>query len=230
MRKMKLPRFGPEYAARIGTIAEPRESQHFIHSFGGIGWTVLDSQSACPEPSLLLTLDLRDPKLAGLAPNWGCELPLASHLNCDAWTGSQLYQADVERRTLTLIERSISAPQLLMQEDRLPNPLPHRSMALRDMTSDDVPYSEDVYWRLCEEFLNGDSFIRVGGAPVWLQWVEEHYCRCGRVMPYIAGIGAQSETSNILLLDNAPFFFGEGALYFFLCDECRYLLVDSQST
>jgi hypothetical protein len=73
------------------------------------------------------------------------------------------------------------------------------------MTAGEIPADDEHYWEACDSFVGGNSFLRVLGPPIWLQWVEEEICGCGRVMHYFAGIGYEDWNSSGTFLEEEPF-------------------------
>jgi hypothetical protein len=108
--------------------------------------------------------------------------------------------------------------------------LPEKRIRLRAMDEEDYPIDEDSYWRNCDQFIGGPSFIRALGPPIWLQWVEAATCACGTAMKYVCSIGYESCETPGGFIPDALFFRGEGALYFFLCKDCLRIASIFQST
>lgn len=82
-----------------------------------------------------------------------------------------------------------------------------------------------------DTFLGGSAFIRIGGAPLWIQDPERAGCECGREMVYVASIGYEAyEQPSIFPGLPQAFFLGELARYFFVCTSCVRVAVISQST
>ena len=211
------------YIARVGTDA-------FRHRFGGSSWTIHDPDQLGYGPTLLLTLDLRDPRLSAIGAEGIDELPLCAYLDC-VTMGRQVYSIDPPGRKAILVERHLSGPpEFLRPEIQFPNPLPEKNLRLHDLKPENYPKNEKNYWACCDEFLGGDGVIRVLGPPIWLQWVEEETCRCGKPMAYVASIGYEVDNAHRQLLDAGPFFPGELATYFFFCKVCNEVVVIVQST
>jgi hypothetical protein len=208
-----------------GYIACPAPGD-FAHRFGGQSWRSIDPLQVDAGPALILVLDLRDPRLRGLGMGGMAELPLASYISNSIWTGDQRYQILADKKELLLESRSVASAESLDAKYRLPQPLPERSLVLRDMRPDEDP-SQVGHLPASDTFLGGGSFIRVMGPPIWLEQTLEVRCSCAADMTYAASIGY--EVASDTLLDE-PFFIGEGALYFFVCCACRRLAVRSQSS
>jgi hypothetical protein len=211
-----------------GWIAQIGASD-YSHSFGGQGWTVRDSQQIADGPSLMLDLDLSDPKFSELLVDGLDRLPICSYINCDLWIEPQHYQISPEHSNVTLIQRSTKYTTILDEGLRFPNPLPKKQLSLREMTEEEKPINKGDYDRAVDSFVGGESFIRVLGSPLWLQQPESSRCLCGQEQRYVCSIGYENMTSSSFL-DNRPFFIGEAALYFFLCSKCLILTVLSQPT
>ena len=222
-------RYGPEFAASRGWIAELGKDA-YRHRFGGLSWRAIDPNAVYGGPTLLLVLDLADPKLANLMARDIDELPLCSYINCDVWHSTQAFQINPGTRTVTLISRQNDSPLPLESEDQFPNPLPEQYITLRPMNDDEIPADKDSYWKACDSFLGGTAFIRVLGPPVWLQYVETHKCACGLPMDYICSIGYEQYDKPAGFVPNKPFFVGEAGLYFFLCNTCLKIAVTFQSS
>lgn len=204
--------------------------EEYSHRFGGESWTTADPELNDFIFILLLVLDLRDPRLATLRTENLDELPLCSHINCSVWDGKQVFQLDPNAKIVLLVEREINQPE--SWETGFPNPLPEKRIKLCPMQDTDYPVTEEQYWQASENFLDGTSFIRVLGPPLWMESVlteeyEHPCCSCGSQMQYVCAIGHQSESSE-KYLGGEPFYIGEGVLYFFLCRSCLRVTVISQ--
>lgn len=221
--------YGPHRSEPKGWITQLGKEE-YSHRFGGETWTTADRELNGFVPILLLVLDLRDPRLTTLQTENLDELPLCSHINCSVWAGKQVFQIDLNSRTVVLVEREINAPE--SWETGFPNPLPEKRLKLCPMQDTDYPVIKEQYWQASENFLNGTSFIRVLGPPLWMEPVlteqdENPRCSCGSPMQYICAVGHQSESSEKYVNDK-PFYIGEGVLYFFLCRSCLRVTVISQ--
>lgn len=221
-----VPIYGPQMAATPGWVARLGDDQ-FAHTFGGSSWDVSDPNTDLPKPTLLMTLDLKDPRISLAQIQALPSLPICSHINCDIWTARQIYQIHPDTRTVTLISGSTS-PELL---NLFPNPLPERRISMHQMDPEDYPINEDMYGKACDKFLGtSSSFIRVLGPPLWMQWAEEEFCECGLRMEYICSIGREDYYHPSGIIPNQAFFIGEAALYFFFCPHCLKVVVTSQSS
>lgn len=221
--------YGPHMKDPQGWIIELGEDAYY-HRFGGDTWSTMDFKNICEKPVLLITLDLRDPKLISLRVPALDELPLCYSINCDTLLRKQALQIQPASRTVTLLDLDADSPEPFNAEDLFHNPLPERRVKLRAMGVDDYPVDEDVYEKACEQFIGGASFIRVLGPPLWLQWVEEEICTCGLLMTYVCSIGYEDINNPTGFIPDRPFFIGEAALYFFLCRSCLKTIVTSQPT
>lgn len=220
-------RYGPEFTTFKGWIADLGEDTYH-HKFGGLSWHAIDPSAVYGGPTILLTLDLADPKLANLTAGGIDELPLCSYINCDVWLSTQLFQIDPGARTATLVSRQTDSPRPLESEDKFPNPLPEKCITLRPMKGDEIPADENSYGKACDSFLGGPAFIRVWGPPVWLQYIEVHKCACGLPMGYVCSVGYENYDKPAGFVPNKAFFIGEAGLYFFLCKVCLKVAVTSQ--
>jgi hypothetical protein len=196
----------------------------YNHKFGGSSWHIVDNLSGY-SPTLLLVLDLLDPKLKALKTDLK-ELPLCSHLDCSAWTGKQHFKLNTLLKTLTLV--SLEIVDFENWYAGFTNPLSEKSIKLSPVEMLDYPITETLYWQACERFLNSDNFIRVLGSPLWMELEQKQNCSCGKSMQYICSIGHQSDLGRGYV-DDTNFYIGEGSLYFFLCPDCLLLTVISQS-
>ena len=222
-----MKKYGAAYTAISGWVAEPGCEQ-VRHRFGGSSWPIIGVREGSNSPTLLLTLDLSDPRLAGLGVNGLDELPLCSYLNCDAWTGKQVYQVDPPSRRLILCHQD-SGPSFHLPPDLVfPNPLPESPLRLRAMVPSEIPADEESYWKACDSFLGGSAVIRVGGPVLWLQDPAVPKCDCHADLEYVAAIGYEDFRLPGKYVTDRPFFIGEAALYFFLCKSCLKAIVTSQ--
>jgi hypothetical protein len=227
IESLEVPMWGGEYRQPKGGIASLGSSR-YEHRFGGNSWTVSDPNPVAGGPTLLLTLDLRDPLLCGFQTNRTAELPICSYFSCDVWTFPQLYRIEPASRHVVLIERKGPATDVRFPE--FAKPFSEKSISINGMSDDDYPTTEDAYWRACDDFLGGGRFIRVLGPPLWLYAASTVTCNCGRAMHYICSMGYETERRFSGLIDNSPVFFGEGAFYWFVCLHCLTVGVMSQPT
>lgn len=224
-----MSKYRSENASIPGWIVE-LGNDRFHHRFGGASWHVCDSNTGSIQPALLLTLDLADPRLTPLSVSGMDELPLCSHINCDAWVSRQVFQIDSKARTVMLEERECQQPEGIPPELAFPIPLPEKPVSLREMNAQEIPIDESTYWHSCDSFLGETAFIRILGAPLWLQDPIHEQCQCGSDLVYAASIGYERFDRPGGFIHNRPFFIGEGSLYFFLCHTCQRIVVRSQST
>lgn len=218
-----IKEYGLHMSAPQGFIVEIGDDS-YNHKFGGSSWEIVDRISSY-RPTLLLTLDLFDPKLQSLKVDLD-ELPICSHIDCSAWSVKQHFQINSQLRTITLV--GLEVVNIENWTTGFPNPLPERSIKLSPMEILDYPTTEAIYWQACERFLNSNHFIRVLGPPLWMELEEQQSCSCGKSMHYVCEIGNESDSSQDYL-DRSNFYIGEGVLYFFLCPDCALLTVISQS-
>ncbi|MEW6738203.1 MAG: hypothetical protein AB1489_43415 [Acidobacteriota bacterium] len=220
--------FGSHMSGANGFIAELGK-ELFNHKFGGDSWKITCGNSV-DTPILLITLDLQDPKISFLKMDGLSELPLSSYINSDIWYKRQIYKINPSRQTIIEVSVEVTSPKLLDETVWFPNPLPEKPLKLRAMDQSDYPTNEDRYWEIRESFLGGNSFIRVSGPPLWLEYIEIETCECGASMEYITSIGYEDYNNPSGIIDDQPLFIGESALYFFLCRSCLIFHVTSQST
>lgn len=230
MEVYDVERYGLHMRKEQGWIAELGEDSYY-HKFGGSSWKLSSSEREVRnDPTLLVTLDLTDPRLIELSNFPASELPLVSCINSNAWEKRQVFQIDSDHREVKMVQLEVSTLTYLDYEDQLPNPLPERRLKLREMREEEYPIDEETYWSACDEFIGGNAFIRILGPPIWLQWVEKETCSCGAAMRYICSIGYEDYTKPSGIISGKHFFIGEGALYFFLCSSCSKIVVISQSS
>jgi hypothetical protein len=231
MEVYDLKKYGPRMKEPEGWIAELGQNG-YCHKFGGSSWNVTSAvaDEICDIPVLLLHLDLHDPKLRSLSIPELDELPICSFINSNVWEKKQVFEILPHSHTVNLVSLDQENPIDYDEEDRLHIALTEKPIYLRAMKEEDYPIDENIYWRNWEKFIGGPSFIRVLGPPIWLQWVEEETCECGVLMKYVCSIGYESSETPSGLIDDAPFFIGEGALYFFFCINCLKIVSISQST
>lgn len=222
-----MERYGSAFT-QAGYIAE-LGNDLYKHRFGGSSWNIVDEVGDCGSPTLLLTLDLNDPRLGDLCHGILSEIPLCSHMNCAAYQERQIFQIDTQLKRARCIERNRNA-KVLDHDLVTANPLPEQSIRLRKMGDSEVPASEERYATACDTFLGGSSFIRVLGSVLWLQDPYLERCPCGLDRKHIASIGYERYDQPAGYIPGRPFFLGECALYFFLCSACLQVTVISQSS
>lgn len=227
MKRYDIEIFGSHMDIDGGSIAKIGAGK-YRHFFGGSRWTVVDDEVIGNGPTLILTLDLADPRVSSLRNAQCTKLPLCFYLNCTG-IGDQEYRIDVDKHQVQLTNKDCTRPEILSRECALPTPLPEKRIVLQDMDKFERPVSESAYWNCCDSFLGGDGVIRVLGPPVWLEWMEEHACRCGQKMEYVCSVGYEVDNPHRTLLDDGPFYPGEVAHYFFFCRYCLRLAVLLQS-
>jgi len=207
--------------------------ENYNHQFGGDTWEVLDKNPLSDGPTLLLVLDLKDPRLSELHTGSLKSLPICSYINCDVWGDPQHFKILPNENKTILVKRSENFRIILDDDEKFPNPLPAKPLKLREMFDSEIDVDENVdeeaYWQARETFVGGSSFIRILGDPLWLQFPESPLCLCGKEEKYVCSIGYEVYDSRGIIDDRA-FFIGEGVLYFFLCFDCLILTCLSQST
>jgi hypothetical protein len=223
-------KFGSQYSKPVGYVVEPENTSIYKHRFGGSSWKIVDAQPIDDGPALLFVLDLTDPKLSGLGVNSLKELPICSYINSDVWLQEQVYTIHNDTKEVVLLSKKTENVYTLDDEDRMPNPLPEKSVDLRAMKDSEYPLDEDSYWENTDDFLGGQSFFRVAGNPLWLQESKKVHCSCCTEMTHVMSIGYEGWGGSFQYIDEMPFFFGESALYIFFCGSCSELRVISQSS
>ena len=79
MERYDLETYGPHMAEPKGYIARVGRCE-YNHRFGGSSWNIVDNEQLGYGPTLILTLDLRDPRLRSIAHCGLDELPLCAYL------------------------------------------------------------------------------------------------------------------------------------------------------
>src|SRR3954471_9472666 len=100
----QAPVYGSSYSKHGGGISHPGTSP-FRHRFGGDSWLTDDANPIETKPSLILTLDVADPILAGLRAMQLDELPLCSYVACDLGSSAQFYRIDKRAKRVTCLQR-----------------------------------------------------------------------------------------------------------------------------
>ena len=226
-------RFGIEYARPAGFIAE-RGMEEFKHRFGGALWAASDHDNACGGPTLLMTLDLNDPRLHFLQAERLYELPLCGYINGTACEREQVYEIIPEQRAVRLVRRAVEHPRCDPDpEDWLPAQLDEIPLKLRSMHTDEYPVDLASYLTARRSFLGSPNsrggFLRVTGPPLFTIDPIDAVCDCGQEMNYVASIG-QEMFHGGNFLNGDVFFIGEGVLYFYLCSDCLRLHVYPESS
>lgn len=225
---MNADRWGPDYN-QPGWIASLGKSR-YRHRFGGDGWKgVGPLDELLGSPTLLLTLDLRDPRLESLCnPKQRCQLPLFSYLNVVSMDNPQRYEVEHATQRVEFVKASSFGEVL---PGTAAHPLPERPLVLRKMSRSEIPLDEESYWTAGDSFLGGDGYLRVLGPPLWLQEVEWPRDKSRKKMQYCAAIGYENyRRPSGLISATEPLFFGEMAFYFFASDDLSRVAVLWQST
>lgn len=197
-------------------------SSEFGHCFGGTSWRFAAPEGANPPPRLLLVLDAADERLQLSKVR---AIPIFARLDGHTFHALQEYQFDEQDRHVRFDgeawNTSDSSELPALQEQRLILVSPS---AIEDEL---VADRHDVQ----DSFLGGSGFIRIGGEPVWLTDEPETTCRCGSERTLIATVGyEQYDAPSGFVLPDHPFFVGEMAYYFFVCEPCRSVGVVTQSS
>jgi hypothetical protein len=203
VHRHELKKFGPTYSKEIGWVGCLGKGA-FAHRFGGQSWSaIIQEERQHLSPVLLVVLDLGDSRLAPLRSTSLTELPLFSVVHPEAINARQVYEVLTGDRRIQFIEVQECKPAL--GDLLLSGPPRECPITLREMTAGEIPADDEHYWEACDSFVGGNSFLRVLGPPIWLQWVEEEICGCGRVMHYFAGIGYEDWNSSGTFLEEEPF-------------------------
>jgi hypothetical protein len=221
--------FGLHYGKEKGYVAVVGNG-NYKHLFGGEEWAISEREPLGSGPTVLVTLDLRDPVFCQYKDLKIENIPLCSYLNC-VWFGRQVYQINSSgKRAIEFMPRESRQFELLDSNDLFKIPFLPKKLLLRPLEKDEYPLDEELYWNCCDEFLGGRSVIRVIGPPIWLQEIAQEKCDCGKEMEYFASIGYEVENEFRQLIDREPFFPGEMAHYYFICRDCLKMSVIQQST
>ena len=202
------------YIATVGKGA-------YNHTFGGATWTISSPARGTPAPALLLTLDLRAPLLGG-SHDEGV-VPLCSRVDVVS-LARQRYRFDARTGTVQFLGEPWESE--LDPEDLPSTPFPEVPLRLRPAMGRETLASPGCDAQ--DTFLGEDSFVRVGGEPLWVDEPERARCACGVAMDYVACVGYEGEAGR--LGGDEPFFLGELALYFFRCRRCAIVEVIAQAT
>lgn len=213
-----------------GWIAVSNENENeYGHTFGGSSWHINDVNLIEQGPHLIFSLDLTDPKLSLLKQGGISALPVCSYLNCDIWTFPQKYNFDSKSSEVVFLDHELEPFTRLPADLAFEHPLQASIMGLRAMNSVELSVNGEDYWKACDEFLGGRSFIRILGPPLWLQEADDVICVCGREAFYFCSIGYEC-LEDYGFTGGRPFFIGEAALYFFICFPCHQITVKSQAS
>lgn len=152
-----------------GYILETDKISKYKHIFGGESWSYLDKNPLNDKPILLFVLDLKDSKLSFLRVDGLEEIPIFSYLNSDLWYQPQIYKINPEDKSVFFTDKKNHIEYMQSDEDKIMNPIPPKCVSLREMKLSEYVTDEDSYWKNSDEFLGGDSFIRILGEPLWIQ-------------------------------------------------------------
>ena len=215
--------YGEHWRNKIGYKAL-KGNDNYKHKFGGNDWDI----SVCPNCNTpyhkIMSLDLRDPKLKSIMGICDKELPLISCLNCSSGWGEQFFKINFEEKKVELIKNTDTQHWIQDDELRIESPLCEVNMHLTSLNENENPINEDLYYELTDSF-GEDYFVRVLGAPLYLQGPINRECPCcHKEMKYIATVG--NDCGN--MIDSINFDLGEMWLYFMFCNECSILKVESE--
>lgn len=195
----------------------------YAHRFGGDSWTTHDK-------SLLVTLDLNDPKLSGLGSCGLSELPLCSNLKPGGWENRQEYVINSQKKEVFVMDSQNNGFHESSDGNTQPNPLPSIPVELENLCPNEYPIDEEHYWKCCDEFLGGNACFRVLGRPLWLQSPQWPKNASGEMLSFVMCMGYEAWNGPFRYLGDRPLFIGEGALYFFFCCKSLTMTVISQSS
>ena len=215
--------YGDHWRNKIG-YKVLKGNGNFNHKFGGNNWDVPACKNCNAPYHIIMSLDLRDPKLESIMGICDKELPLISCLNCSSIWGEQFFKINFEEKKVEFIQDTDTQHWIQDDELRIGSPLYEVNMQLVSLNENENPVNEELYYELTNNF-GKDYFIRLLGAPLYLQDPIDRECPCcHKEMKYIATVG--SDFGNII--DNTNFDLGEMWLYFMFCNECSILKVESE--
>ncbi|NOU27794.1 MAG: hypothetical protein HOO96_07820 [Polyangiaceae bacterium] len=179
-----------------------------------------------PLPTLIMSLDLRDPRL-GLTRRVGV-LPVCARLDGENLE-RQFYSFDEQKRTV-----AFEGPPWNVDVDpldALPNPLPECWLDLRPVVSTEEMREEMPRNLIPDTFSGGGGFLRVS-EPEWIEGPEPVECLgCGRHCEFAACVGSEEYTApSGIVSASQSFFVGELATYYFCCFDCSRMVVVAQGT
>lgn len=217
--------YGPEFLIPRGYVLSEGASQH-KHRLGGTSWRVTDESPFRDGPSILMTLDLTDPKLSSLKELDSDELPICCYLNSTSvMCEPQTYKLDFQSREAFLVEKTVLPDSGQFDYFEEMTELPEIPLRLRDLSNEEYPVDSKSYHNACDAIMGrAPGFARVLGAPLWLNDPQRVLCkRCNSAPLHLLTLGYSSS------LLNGKMFFGDFPLHFFLCATCRHLFVISHS-
>ena len=115
-----------------GFIAVPGRSR-YRHYFGGRAWETVGCAEGPIQPTQLLTLDLKDPRLSAINASNIDELPLVSYVNLLRVPDRQIFRLGHKNRRIECLYRSKTSLEPLPEDYQFPNPLPKKPLLLRQM-------------------------------------------------------------------------------------------------
>lgn len=193
----------------------------FRHSIGGRGWKYArEEYENSGYPMLLMTIDFQDPHFMSFHSSCLNELPIVmtnEYLSAEITLSYHVNEAEKTVHFKSINEKN-GLGNFIVKDIESLGIVPCNIVPL---PIDQYCINEQNYWISCDSFLgNSDrdvnqSIIRVLGEPVWLQYVVEEFCECGRKMDFIVSIGYDVSNNSIYSPGNM-FMFLEGGMYFFL--------------
>src|SRR5262245_46304673 len=142
MKLPNVPRYGAHMESDTGYIAQLGKGG-FDHAFGGVSWKACRPDIKRGSPVLLVTLDLRDPKVIALRTGGLKSLPLMIDAGGNLiLRGVQRYKCDQDIQLVEFVGGAFS-PTECGEDPRQPQrafderPLELHAMTLRDMPLDE---------------------------------------------------------------------------------------------
>lgn len=202
----------------------------YNHSFGGDTWNV-PMCKLCNEPiHQIFTFDLEDPRLKDINVEGLKDIPLVSCLNCSTSWATQLFKLNPSDKLIEIIRQDDTESWVQDEEDKIPVPLPHIKMLLKDMIKEDIPTDIDTYDQAIELF-GSEYLCRILGQPLYAQEPLDKECPiCKKEMNYVATVSGESDYNSYNLIKEIDFTIGEMYLYFMLCKSCLTMKVECQGT
>lgn len=214
----------PSYNQPKGFALVPRIG-NYQHRFGGESWKVIDETPFFENPSLLFTLDLRDPRLAPIKnANLGNELPLCSYINSTVMHERQFFEVIPSQLTVKLISKCITKKTTFDNSKyKFPVVLPERLVDLRELKDSEYPVDRDSYEHCLDELNCGEVFCRVLGEPIFYDDRESTdipLCfKCADEMMHVLTIGSET-VGRSDFIPGDTLYFGDLYLHFYYCGHC----------
>lgn len=220
--------YGKQYRDITGYKLVLGDSQ-YGHKFGGHDWKLPNCDNCAGEYQQLIVLDLKEPGLNAIINSEATQLPLISCLNCSSWWEYQCFKIDFLKKEISLLDAYDEFHECLPDDCKFPGVFQERKLQLTELTLEKKPIDEEQYYDLIDS-LGEASICRVLGRPLFVTEYIEPVCPiCSSKMNFIAQI-APTPPENTTTLDGVDFYFGEGVLYYYYCDECKTMQVFTQQT